>query len=294
MDNKKPITVLTAPSCAGKDYLSKCLFEQFPGLFEMAVSCTTRPPREGEIDGKDYNFLSLEDFRQMQVSDRLLESVEFGSKCYGTSANEIERIQSQGRFPVLIVEPVGAINIWNWCKENDQPAQFAFIDVDREVALERFLDRFLKDYTSLLEKSEDEFLSNSGDFDFDNSVNSLINNYAKRIYISMYEESSWSEYLPYNLKLGKMVNHDDSLSAATRIKKRASEIEQGEAPGIPDTLQSIPKGVLSKKPDSLFDMEKVIKKTLSTIKNETVNSVYLKGIILKSENERLNQLGIQI
>lgn len=287
MFDKKPITVITAPSCAGKDYLSNCLFEQFPGLFQMAVSCTTRPPREGEVDGKDYNFLSLDEFKKMDSSNRLLESVQFGEKCYGTSASEIERIQSEGRFPVLIVEPVGALNIWNWCNENNQRAQFVFIDVDRKMALKRFLDRFLNDYSALLEKVEDEFISDSpSDFDFDKSVNDLIINYSKRIYLSLYEESSWGEALPYHLRLGKMLNPEDSVRAAEKIKRAV----ESNAPGVPDQYLSKKSASLSKKSPRLNDMDSVIKKTLNTVKKEYSNSSTLQSIILKCENERLNQI----
>lgn len=296
MKNKKPLTIITAPSCAGKDYLFKCLFQQFPGLFEMAISSTTRPPREGEVDGKDYNFLSLSEFKQMEADNRLLESVKFGDKCYGTSASEIERIQAEGKFPVLIVEPVGAINIWNWCKKNEQSAQFAFIDVDRNIALSRFIDRFLNDYQHLLKRSEDAFLEHDGDqeLNLDKELNGLISNYSKRIYLSMYQESGWSKILPYTLRLGKMLEPNDSKVAAMKIKESAEQIEQGVQPGIPDQLLSTNISNSVKKPSSLYDMELVIRKALATIKYDTVNSELIKGIILKCESERLNQMEIKI
>lgn len=276
MLNNKPLTVITAPSCAGKDYLSKCLFTNFPDRFEMVVSSTTRPPRKGEVDGVDYNFLPKDEFLNLEQNNQLLESVCFGEKHYGTSEREIRRIQEKGLFPVLIVEPEGAINIWNWCHNKGQEAQFAFIDIDREVALDRFLERFLEDYSSLI----------SGDSPEDDvAFKSLIENYAKRIFISLYEESQWKDALPYTIKLGKMIDPLDSLEAAIKIKEGA----EGKGSGVPDQLLSLSTAQSAKTDHRLKDMGSSIQKTLSIAKKYCVNEGYLKNIILKCEHEKLNQ-----
>lgn len=301
---KLPLLVITAPSCAGKDYLTKCLFQQNPDQFAMVVSTTTRAPRAGENHGVDYHFVDQAEFDRLEESSQLLESVRFGSKCYGTSSHAIDSIQDDGRFPVLIVEPVGAQNIRNWCAKNSQPALFAFLRVDRELALERFLARFIEDYSELENAiSEKVFMEDMSEADaekfravnFSKKFSSLVENYSGRIHMSMYKESSWGDMLDYTHRFGPMIIPEHSERAAKTLARALQEQVQGRAP------MAIPKGqipVVSSPENSggldlhggrLYDMPYVIKKTLLTIKDHPVSASYLKDIILKSEQERLQQ-----
>ena len=77
------LLVMSSPSGAGKTTLSRALLASDPNV-SMSVSVTTRPPREGELDGKDYFFISKERFAEMRQSGQLLEWAEVFGNFYGT------------------------------------------------------------------------------------------------------------------------------------------------------------------------------------------------------------------
>jgi guanylate kinase len=106
----KPVFVITGPSGAGKGTLIAALAERLPEL-EVAVSATTRPLRPGEVDGRDYYFLSEAEFLRRAAAGELLEHVEFVGGRYGTLSSEIDRIGGHGRIAVLELEIGGALDV---------------------------------------------------------------------------------------------------------------------------------------------------------------------------------------
>lgn len=81
--------IMSSPSGAGKTTISRMLLER-DGHIRMSVSCTTRPPRPGEVDGKDYHFISQAHFDRMVENDEFLEwAVVFGH-CYGTPKAQVK------------------------------------------------------------------------------------------------------------------------------------------------------------------------------------------------------------
>ena len=106
-----PVFVVTGPSGAGKGTLIRGLLEQVPSL-EVAVSATTRSRRPGEVDGREYWFLSDEDFERRVAAGGFLEWVSYVSgRRYGTQLSEIERIGADGRVCVLELELEGALRV---------------------------------------------------------------------------------------------------------------------------------------------------------------------------------------
>jgi guanylate kinase len=99
--------VVTGPSGAGKGTLIKALLARRSDL-ALAVSATTRPQRPGEVDGRDYYFLSEEDFLARVERGEFLEHVVYVSVRYGTLRSEVERIFAAGQSCVLELETVGA------------------------------------------------------------------------------------------------------------------------------------------------------------------------------------------
>ncbi len=89
------LLVLSSPSGAGKTTLTRRLRERFPAL-RFSVSHTTRKPRTNEVDGKDYHFVSREQFDKLVESDAFVEWAEVHGNCYGTSRAEIERARADG------------------------------------------------------------------------------------------------------------------------------------------------------------------------------------------------------
>jgi guanylate kinase len=101
------LLVVSAPSGAGKTTLLKRLLAEVPGL-RFSVSHTTRPPRPGEVHGRDYFFVSPEEFRRLQESGGLLEWVTQFGYCYGTSREAVSALLEQGFDVICDVEVRGA------------------------------------------------------------------------------------------------------------------------------------------------------------------------------------------
>ena len=90
------LLVLSSPSGAGKTTITRQLLERDPSL-SLSVSVTTRPPRPGETDGKDYHFIDQAKFDRMVAEDELLEHATVFGHCYGTPRRPIEEALSAGR-----------------------------------------------------------------------------------------------------------------------------------------------------------------------------------------------------
>lgn len=108
---KGKMIIVSAPSGAGKTTLVKHLLTQIPDL-GFSVSATSRPKRENETDGKDYHFLSVEQFRQKIAEGAFLEWEEvYNGVYYGTLLHEVEAMLAQGRHLIFDVDVVGGLNI---------------------------------------------------------------------------------------------------------------------------------------------------------------------------------------
>jgi guanylate kinase len=99
--------VITAPSGAGKTSLVKALMEREARL-RFSVSFTTRKPRANEIDGRDYHFVSREEFERMIASGDFLEHAEVFDNAYGTSLRSVEEAMRAGELLLLEIDWQGA------------------------------------------------------------------------------------------------------------------------------------------------------------------------------------------
>ncbi len=99
--------IISAPSGAGKTSLVHALLNINPQI-DLSVSYTTRAARKGEVDGKDYHFISRENFIEMQKRGEFLESAEVYSNYYGTSQTWIEQENAKGRDILLEIDWQGA------------------------------------------------------------------------------------------------------------------------------------------------------------------------------------------
>lgn len=99
--------MVSGPSGVGKGTLVRELLLRYPRL-ELSVSATTRPPREGEIHGKDYHFLSEEDFQRSVRNGDFLEWAEVFGHRYGTLFAPVRRSLEEGRDVVLEIDVQGA------------------------------------------------------------------------------------------------------------------------------------------------------------------------------------------
>jgi guanylate kinase len=101
------VFVITGPSGVGKGTLIRELLARVPDL-ELSVSATTRAPREGEEEGRDYHFLTPEEFEQRVEEKDFLEFATYSGNRYGTLRSEVERCLEDGRSVVLEIEVQGA------------------------------------------------------------------------------------------------------------------------------------------------------------------------------------------
>ncbi|KAF8638942.1 hypothetical protein AX16_010416 [Volvariella volvacea WC 439] len=103
--------VLSGPSGVGKSTLLSTLFAEYPDKFGFSVSHTTRLPRPGEVDGKEYHFVSHERFRQLIGEGAFIEHAEFSGNLYGTSSEAVRQVQQQGKRCILDIDAQGVRQI---------------------------------------------------------------------------------------------------------------------------------------------------------------------------------------
>ena len=96
--------MISGPSGSGKSTILKRLFAAHPGTFGFSVSHTTRKPRDGEQDGREYNFTSPETFLALVGEGGFIEHAKFGGNYYGTSVKAVKDVAEKGRICVLDIE----------------------------------------------------------------------------------------------------------------------------------------------------------------------------------------------
>jgi guanylate kinase len=104
------VLVISAPSGAGKSTLCRALLEKKPGMF-LSVSCTTRTPRSGEVNGRDYVFLSEPEFLRKADEGAFLEWARVHDHLYGTPRAPIEENLRRGMDVLLNIDPQGALAV---------------------------------------------------------------------------------------------------------------------------------------------------------------------------------------
>lgn len=101
----KIVVTVTGPSASGKTEIVNRLCAEYN--FQKLVSITTRPPRDGEVEGVEYYFVTEGEFFEQKNSGNLVQEVCFNGKFYATTSDEIDRVFSSGKTPIVIVEPGG-------------------------------------------------------------------------------------------------------------------------------------------------------------------------------------------
>ena len=102
--------IVSGPSGVGKDTLLDAWMERDPSV-QRVVSCTTREPRKGEVGGRDYFFLSFDEFKERVAQDRFLEHKHVHGQYYGTPRDQVDRMLATGLTAVLKIDVQGAISV---------------------------------------------------------------------------------------------------------------------------------------------------------------------------------------
>ncbi|MCH4155899.1 MAG: guanylate kinase [Muribaculaceae bacterium] len=109
---KGKLIIISAPSGCGKSTIISHIINDPELRLSFSVSATTRQPRTGEVNGKDYYFLTQEEFNDAIAENALVEYQEvYAGRFYGTLRSEVERIQSDGKNVVLDIDVKGGVNV---------------------------------------------------------------------------------------------------------------------------------------------------------------------------------------
>lgn len=161
----KKLVVITAPSGAGKSSIVKKLLIHKPEL-AFSVSCTTRQMRDGEVDGRHYYFISVEEFKRKVAANEFVEHEEvYSNQFYGTLKSEVERIWSLRKVVLFDIDVKGALNLK---KQFGKDCLTIFIaPPSKESLANRLKNRATENTQSLKEriKRSEEELSFAGKFD---------------------------------------------------------------------------------------------------------------------------------
>ena len=99
--------VLCGPSGSGKSTLMKLLMAEYGSFLGFSVSHTTRQPRPGEEDGKDYHFVTRQKMEELVASGQFIEHTEFSGNMYGTSSSAVQEVLDSRRICILDIETKG-------------------------------------------------------------------------------------------------------------------------------------------------------------------------------------------
>ena len=110
MDHQGILVVVSGFSGAGKGTLMKELLKRYDN-YALSISATTRAPREGETDGKEYFFVSKDHFEQMRDEQKLIEYAQYVNHYYGTPKEYVEQKMAEGKDVILEIEIQGALKV---------------------------------------------------------------------------------------------------------------------------------------------------------------------------------------
>ena len=138
MNKKGILIVVSGFSGAGKGTLMKELMRKYPENYALSISATTRGPRDGEVDGREYFFLSREKFEKMIANNELIEYAKYVDNYYGTPRAYVEEQLQAGKDVILEIEIQGALKV----KEKYPDALMLFlVPPDAQTLKERLVGR---------------------------------------------------------------------------------------------------------------------------------------------------------
>lgn len=185
------IVTITGPSCSGKDELSKAL--QRTGRFTTLVSVTTREPRDGEVDGDSYYFVSKETFQEYISKGALVEYEIYGEHGYGVLVDELVAALANDKTPVVIVEPNGSRRWQLYGQKHGLGVVTVFLNAPAKTLLARWLSRLLAEPA---ESMNDNVISRAAD----------------RILLTLFKEVQWAAEMDFDIKLDSEKNSPEHLA----------------------------------------------------------------------------------
>ncbi len=257
--------ILVAPSGAGKTYFSNYL--NVGDQYKEVVSTTTREMRAGEVSGVDYHFISKSEFKKKIEANQFLEFINTKADAqgdyYGTSIAAVEAVFNAGQSIVHVVEPVGAINLYNHALELGWMPAILFINVNIDLALERFVDRYFSKSSASAEE------------------------YADRIAQLLLWESDWINYIPYTVYSDKSETEEDLKKMEVKADAYFESYRKIADRRINAVKLSLKKGFFDKPVDKIHALKQFIIEEFESI---DANSFKTKEIVksIKAKREALS------
>lgn len=184
---KSPTLVtLTAPTCAGKNHLLEALVGRLG--FGRIVSTTDRAPRDGEIEGVHYFFISTEASMRLEDEGQFAELVTYNGTRYGVTHAEMQRKMQVGSAPpIVILEPSGLAQYRKYCVMNGWQLFNVYVDTPESVRLERLVQRTSADIIKTMNA-----LTHMGEPVTAKDIERVVGANNKRLKAVIEEERRWS------------------------------------------------------------------------------------------------------
>ncbi|MBD1429150.1 MULTISPECIES: guanylate kinase [Sphingobacterium] len=166
------LIIFSAPSGAGKTTIVKHLLSKYPDNFEFSISASTREPRGEEVNGKDYYFISKEEFLHRVAKQEFIEFEEvYSGTYYGTLRSEVERIWALGKHVIFDIDVVGGLRLRS--KFPDQALAIFVNPPSLEVLKERLAGRG----TDSEEKLQERYAKAEHELSFADKFDVILNNF---------------------------------------------------------------------------------------------------------------------
>jgi guanylate kinase len=191
------IITITGPSCAGKTHLEAQLLKE-PG-FARIVSHTTRPMREGEVNGREYHFTDKSQFKRLRDQGFFAETAMFAGNYYGGEARQFQGILNLGKNVVVVCEPNGREQIIAFAERKGLRLLPVFVTNPTDVIADRFIQRLLGEWSLKIGKGGE-------------ALSDVMHSYTQRLDAMLSEEREWAQTdYPFSLTFGKYGPDNDRL-----------------------------------------------------------------------------------
>lgn len=132
------VVALIGKTCSGKSTLANELVKRG---FATVISHTTRPQRPGEINGRDYHFITMDEFQSLEAKEAFIETNYFGDNYYGKSIGSMTTALGRAKHVASVLCPVGATNMRRYCEELSIPFIAVWLGVTEQQQVERLAAR---------------------------------------------------------------------------------------------------------------------------------------------------------
>lgn len=185
--DKPTLITITAPTCSGKTYLLEKLIELG---FSRIISTTTRAPREDEVEGVDYYFITMEQSLKLEAAGVFAELIDFCGTRYGVTEAEMSEKMSNELAPIVILEPQGLKVYEKYCLDNDWDIFKIYISTPENVRLNRLVKRTVTDICGHLDFNTH--------LDVFNKIEKIIKTHTDRLLSITCDERLWQTLNSWN------------------------------------------------------------------------------------------------